>query len=417
VQTFQEPALICNDLQLSDARIREVGLIEDGKLLFRMGKLNESETKFNRALQENPQRQESYYYLNLIREARQNEAFTNVLQTGPNSSTNLLVQRILKVDPNKLQTGLRRALGLGENTELVPVQTAENLQKALKDFFTSIGADLSWPKVIWFKDREGMLLVRATPQDLEKIELGVGMLNTAPPQIQVSTTFIESPEDTVNKFLDRLGGFGVVSNLAVLLPPTEARKERAALERLPGTELLDEPSLTTLSGRQAQIATTDYRTILGIDPRALTAPGVSNQEAIYATSTFPDGSSLDVYPSMGTNGNDWEIEMECIASVAEFLGYDQPTNLVRVCVNGEWQSVVPPLPRIKVRQITAHASIPDGYTLVLGKPVDGRGQPAEIPGVTKRNLLVFVTPMLIDPAGNRLHTDDEIEEITSKTHK
>jgi type II secretory pathway component GspD/PulD (secretin) len=26
----------------------------------------------------------------------------------------------------------------------------------------------------------------------------------------------------------------------------------------------------------------------------------------------------------------------------------------------------------------------------------------------KKNLLIFVTPMLIDPAGNRLHTEDEM---------
>ena len=26
----------------------------------------------------------------------------------------------------------------------------------------------------------------------------------------------------------------------------------------------------------------------------------------------------------------------------------------------------------------------------------------------KKNLLIFVTPTLIDPAGNRLHTDDEM---------
>ena len=33
---------------------------------------------------------------------------------------------------------------------------------------------------------------------------------------------------------------------------------------------------------------------------------------------------------------------------------------------------------------------------------------SESKATTKKNLLVFITPTLIDPAGNRLHSEDEM---------
>ena len=38
----------------------------------------------------------------------------------------------------------------------------------------------------------------------------------------------------------------------------------------------------------------------------------------------------------------------------------------------------------------------------------GRFFRSESKNTSKKNLLIFVTPTLIDPAGNRLHTEDEM---------
>jgi type II secretory pathway component GspD/PulD (secretin) len=38
----------------------------------------------------------------------------------------------------------------------------------------------------------------------------------------------------------------------------------------------------------------------------------------------------------------------------------------------------------------------------------GRLFRSESKNTNKKNLLIFVTPLLIDPAGNRLHTEDEM---------
>jgi hypothetical protein len=83
-----------------------------------------------------------------------------------------------------------------------------------------------------------------------------------------------------------------------------------------------------------------------------------------------------------------------------------------VDVKGEHLTVVRPLPHFNVRKTAASLTVTDGDTVVLSgfgtleepahrKPENGKTLPAT-PAETKE-LLVFVTPMLVDPAGNRLH--------------
>jgi type II secretory pathway component GspD/PulD (secretin) len=86
-----------------------------------------------------------------------------------------------------------------------------------------------------------------------------------------------------------------------------------------------------------------------------------------------------------------------------------------------------PLPWFKVRQVTTSCIVWDGQTIVLGGlmgeyvtkfrdkipvlgdlPWLGRFFRSESDETKKKNLLIFVTPTIIDPAGNRLHSDDEM---------
>jgi len=46
---------------------------------------------------------------------------------------------------------------------------------------------------------------------------------------------------------------------------------------------------------------------------------------------------------------------------------------------------------------------------VLGDlPLAGRLFRSESPGTETKTLVVFITPTLMDPAGNRVHSDDEL---------
>jgi general secretion pathway protein D len=86
------------------------------------------------------------------------------------------------------------------------------------------------------------------------------------------------------------------------------------------------------------------------------------------------------------------------------------------------------LPEFTVREVTTTVNVWDGQTVVLGGliqsgpntenenkvpvlgdiPILGRLFSSTYKLETKRNLMVFVTATLIDPAGNRVHSDDEL---------
>jgi general secretion pathway protein D len=86
-----------------------------------------------------------------------------------------------------------------------------------------------------------------------------------------------------------------------------------------------------------------------------------------------------------------------------------------------------PLPHFRVRQVTTSVIVWDGQTVVLGGlitenvtkmkdqvpilgdlPVLGRLFRSESSQTIKKNLVIFVTPTIIDPAGNRFHSEDEM---------
>jgi general secretion pathway protein D len=85
------------------------------------------------------------------------------------------------------------------------------------------------------------------------------------------------------------------------------------------------------------------------------------------------------------------------------------------------------LPHFTVRQVISSVNVWDGQTVVLGGllsenvqtikdqipmlgdiPLLGRLFRSESKTTAKANLLIFVTPLLIDPAGNRLHAEEEM---------
>lgn len=140
---------------------------------------------------------------------------------------------------------------------------------------------------------------------------------------------------------------------------------------------------------------------------------------------IPFGQTLDVIPFVSADG--YTIQLNIVPTFTEFLGYD--TDLAR-----QFRTVVPnlpvqdtPLPRFRVRQVATSAIVWDGQTVVLGGliaenvkktrekvpvlgdiPLLGRLFRSESADSTKKNLVIFVTPTIIDPAGNRVHTPDNL---------
>jgi general secretion pathway protein D len=122
----------------------------------------------------------------------------------------------------------------------------------------------------------------------------------------------------------------------------------------------------------------------------------------------------------------YTINLALIPSDTEFGGYDQ---LALPQVTGNLNVVELPtvLPKFTVRQLVTTVNVWDGQTVVLGGlitsnvqstkdkvpvigdlPLFGRFFQSQSKVTDKKNLMIFVTATIVDPAGSRVHSDDEL---------
>ena len=358
---------------------------------------------------------------------------------------------------------------------------------------------------VFFNDRNGLLMVRASIQDLDIIQMAIELLNSVPPQVLVESKFAEiNQNDNKSLGFDWFLGntiFGSFAGEAGTQPSLQGRPTPAnplgtfplpaspiralssdgsltgsalrnngpalgtitgiltdpqfrvvirALEQRDGTDVLAAPKVITVSGRQAQIQVTDIQTII-TDIRANQqgaggggggGGGGNNQNgggAIGSTiqpqlSILPTGPVLDVLPTVAADG--YTISMSLIPSITQFIGYDavppefagaiQAQSVGSGTVGVSLTAQVP-LPRTRVRQVVTQCIVWDAQTVMLGGliseditntkdkvpvlgdlPMVGRLFRSETKTNRKKNLVIFVTPTIIDPAGNRVHTDEEM---------
>jgi general secretion pathway protein D len=158
--------------------------------------------------------------------------------------------------------------------------------------------------------------------------------------------------------------------------------------------------------------------------QVVTSPGVS--AITPQTQSLETGPVLDVIPYVLSDG--YTLNMTLIPSLTEFQGYDTvPTfgGLYATTANVVMLPVV--LPDFTVRQVITTVNVWDGQTVVLGGliteqvntendkvpvigdlPLFGRLFQSQTKSSIKKNLMIFVTAEIVDPAGNRVHSDDEL---------
>src|ERR1044071_3913569 len=389
---------------------------------------------------------------------------------------------------------------------------AENVNLQVATFFTALGVDLQPPKSVFFNDREGSLLVRASAADLDMIEQAMQTLNVAPPQVNIKAKFVEvAQNDTralgfdwyLGNVLMNNGSIGMqggsaptfsgapstanplgtfpnnplsssanaellssglrnnftppgssspvsipeVLTFSGILTDPQFRLVVRALEQRSGVDLLNESSITTLSGRQTEIQVVDLRTIVTAPNLNQTGTGGGTGGLVggtgtagavgttlnYTTQVLPFGPTLDVIPYVSADG--FTIQMTIIPTITEFIGYDDPGGFVpqaQSVSGGAGGAAIPivgqlPLPHLRLRQLTTSVIVWDGQTVVLGGlitedvtkikdkvpvlgdlPLVGRLFRSESSATSKKNLVIFVTPTIIDPTGNRFHSEDEM---------
>lgn len=157
-------------------------------------------------------------------------------------------------------------------------------------------------------------------------------------------------------------------------------------------------------------------------------PGTSAISPI--TQSIELGPVLDVVPYVLADG--YTINLALIPSDTEFQGYDTQSAAelgFALQAVGTLNVVELPtvLPIFTVRQLVTTVNVWDGQTVVLGGlitsaitdtknkmpvvgdiPVLGNLFQSESKSTTRNNLMIFVTASIVDPAGNRVHSDDEL---------
>ena len=230
-----------------------------------------------------------------------------------------------------------------------------------------------------------------------------------------------------------------IGSLTGILTNPQFKMVLHALQQRDGVDELTDGEVTTLSGRQTQFQAVDLRYIVtssGVNQGSGggSQPGGGNtviqqsqQSVTPGTSVVPLGPTIDVIPYVSADG--YTIQMTLIPTLVEFLGYDDPGQFVIQAQQGANTPItaVLPLPRFRVRSVTTSCAVWDGQTIVLGGlitdnvtrvkdqlpvlgdlPWVGRLFRSEQNKSSKGNLLIFVTPTILDPAGNRVHTDEEL---------
>jgi len=201
-----------------------------------------------------------------------------------------------------------------------------------------------------------------------------------------------------------------------------------ALEQRSGTDLLTAPRVTTWSGRQTQIKVVDIQPYVAFLDTAQTAGG--GGATTPGTNTIEAGPIVDVLPHVLADG--YTIQLEITANLKEFRGYDDPGPFVpQLQSTNRTGAAAPmitptPVPRFRLRQSTTSVIVWDGQTVVIGRVVSaeaqigkgklllgdlpplGRSFRGESGSNTNKLFLIFVTPIIIDAAGNPVHTADQL---------
>ena len=334
--------------------------------------------------------------------------------TGANLILTNLEMRVFKIATNTFVAGMRGIPGLETNS----------VQAMVKSFFSAMGVDFTAPgRSIAFNDRLGMLFVKATPSELDTVERVVQALSLIRPEIHIKARFIELPKAGFNPLLF---SNTVAGHMTGILNDSEFRMLLHAFGQRNGYELLAEPEVTTLSGRQTQMKVVDVDEIV---TNFVLHETPSNSTAIVPqTGEFEIGPTVDLVPNVLADG--YTINLTAIAWMRKFLGYDNITNEVFVTNSIGGKIHLPTVsPGFRVKQAVATVNLWDDQTLVLGNLksdfVGADGQIQNEPkffqdaekknGTADKELLVFITATIVDPAGNRVHSEDELRQIQEKT--
>ncbi len=254
-------------------------------------------------------------------------------------------------------------------------------------------------------------------------------------QIHIKARFIEVPNEFVTDLATNIFPAGLTNGFDILTA-TKTKQLLNRLQDLGATgdyqswyhipdqdviEVIAEPEGITISGREMQMRATQ---IINVITNFAFQETPTNSFVFPQTGTLETGPVFDTIPTILPDG--YTVDLKATASMMEFLGYATPTNLSALyATNSAGEKIYLPavLPAARVSRAPAHLRLYDGQTLVLfpdpkqmvfSKPDQKRDAlvAEHIRRIEKADgnkvVIVLVTVTLVDPAGNRIHSDDEM---------
>lgn len=376
-----------------------------------------------------------------------------------------LVTRIYRVDPNTFRQGLAtRGFFLTNAAAGAP---SNSVSEQVRLFFADLGLDFSTntSKRVVYNSLAGEMLVRASAMELDLLEHTLNIFNiqnTPPPLINLQVKFIEIDRasnatnrldwlpagvaatfitNTARKLSDpplfaipagessffdpaklpRSPTNSIITQFQGLLTGPQGQVIIRALQQREGVDVLATPNVVTESGHAAQITMTQAHTVVtALDSGRDTKGAVTNN---YRTQNIQCGAVLDAIPRVVEDGS---IEVSAAGTLTEFLGYDDPRApaFKKEAASGPANAQFP-LPRFRVRQVATKAAAQDGQTIVLGGfvgdsvitrtvtktpvlgdlPLLGRLFKTTSVHQSRKDLIIFITPTILQPDGSRVHPE------------
>ena len=342
---------------------------------------------------------------------------TNSIADG--NATSLFFTRTYKVDTRSFTTSLKQAGAELDDKTNPPAA----ISAAVRKFFTRLGVDWESPagKAVFYNDRNGMLFVKSTEADLEAVEKALQVLNAIEPQVHIKARFVEVPKGTVAGFASLLNASNTTAgSFSGVLNPANAQMIYHSLTAGKNSEIWGEPEVTTLSGRQCQIRATQTVTVI---TNCVFQESHTNgtSAVVFQTGIRETGPIVDLVPHVLADG--YTINLTVTTTLVEFWGYNSPPKTPDVTGTNNIVQLPVLLPQFNTRQVSANLNLWDNQTILLGgmskkniikdkTPVLGSvplmGRMFQSEHTNETEILIFVTATLVDPAGNRVHQDEEL---------
>jgi general secretion pathway protein D len=224
-----------------------------------------------------------------------------------------------------------------------------------------------------------------------------------------------------------------------------------ALNQKKGVDLLSSPRVTCKSGQEAEISIVrEFKYPTEYNPPQVPTTGSSSMIAVTPTTPTafdvkPTGVQLHVQPTVGADGSTIDLQLEPqVVEFEGFINYGSPIyglSFNESYLNGllsftTSSALLTPnvinQPIFSTRKVRTSVSVWDGQTVMLGGliredvqkvedkvpflgdiPIAGRIFRSSVDQHTKRNLMIFVTARLINPAGDPINVSDEDKEDTA----